>query len=98
MGEDKSQKQTKGEAFADAQRKALERVVVHIKSETKIKNMALEKDIVEAYSQANVKIQVTYAGGLIKIRGDDGFTGVKISDLSYLDGFTISPVVNILGP
>ncbi len=56
MGEDKSRKQTKNEAFADAQRKALERVVVHIKSETKINNMALEKDIVEAYSQANVKI------------------------------------------
>ncbi len=56
MGEDKSQKQTKNEAFADAQRKALERVVVHIKSETKINNMALEKDIVEAYSQASVKI------------------------------------------
>lgn len=56
MGEDKSRKQTKSDAFADAQRKAIERVVVHIKSETKIKNMTLEKDIVEAYSQASVKI------------------------------------------
>lgn len=56
MGEDKSRKQTKEEAFADAQRKALERVVVHVRSETRINNLELEKDILEAYSQANVKM------------------------------------------
>ncbi|MEW6601352.1 MAG: DUF4384 domain-containing protein [Nitrospirota bacterium] len=56
MGEDKSRKQTKDEAFSDAERKALERVVVHVKSETRINNLELEKDIVEAYSLAKVKI------------------------------------------
>lgn len=56
MGEDKTKKQTKSEAFTDAKRKALERTASRIKSETKLNNLELEKDIVEAYSQADVKI------------------------------------------
>ena len=56
MGEDKSRKQTEVAAMADAKRKAIERVSTYIKSETHVKDFELEKDLVSAYANANVKI------------------------------------------
>lgn len=56
MGDDKSRKQTEQAAVADAKRKAVEQVVTYIKSETQVKNFELEKDIVEAYTRATVKV------------------------------------------
>lgn len=56
MGEDKSRKQTEQAAVTDAKRKAIEQVSTYIKSETHIKDLELEKDLVSAYANATVKI------------------------------------------
>jgi hypothetical protein len=55
-GDDKSRKQTEQESLADAKRNAVENAISYLKSETKVKNFQLEKDIVEAYSHATVKV------------------------------------------
>lgn len=56
IGEDKSKKQTEQAAFAEAKRKAGEYAATHIRSETRMKNLELEKDIIEAYMNASVKV------------------------------------------
>ena len=56
MGDDKSRKQTEEVAVKDAKRKASEAAVTYIKSETRIKDAMLERDLVEAYSTARVKL------------------------------------------
>lgn len=66
MGDDKSKKQTEQAAMADAKRKAVEQTITYIKSETQVKNFELEKDIVDAYSRANVKVLETKTSGWYK--------------------------------
>jgi len=56
MGEDKSKKQTEQSAIADAKRKAIEQVSTYIKSETHVKDFALEKDLTSAYANATVEV------------------------------------------
>jgi len=56
MGYDKSRKQTEEEASANAKRKAVEYASTYIKSETLVKGFQLEKDLIEAYANATVKI------------------------------------------
>ncbi len=56
MGYDKSRKETEEEATTNAKRKASESVSTYIKSETRLKNMQLEKDLIEAYANATIKI------------------------------------------
>ncbi len=56
MGEDKSMKQTEHAALADAKDKAAKNAKTYIKSETKIKDMQLEKDIIAAYNNAAVEV------------------------------------------
>jgi hypothetical protein len=56
MGEDKSRKQTENEAYANTKRKAAENASTYIKSETKVKNMELENDLINAYANATIKI------------------------------------------
>lgn len=56
LGEDKSKRQTEQSAFAEAKRKAGEFAVTHLKSETLVKDFELEKDIVEAYMNASIKV------------------------------------------
>jgi hypothetical protein len=56
MGYDKSRKQTEEEALASAKRKAVEHAATYIKSETRLKDFDLEKDLIEAYSNATVKV------------------------------------------
>ena len=56
MGDDKSRKQTEQAAMADAKRSAAERALTYLKSETEVKNMTVEKDLVNVYAQATVKI------------------------------------------
>ncbi|MBI4680273.1 MAG: DUF4384 domain-containing protein [Nitrospirae bacterium] len=56
MGEDKSRKQTEQTAMADAKRNAVEYAATYIKSETQVKDFELQKDLIEAYSRASVKI------------------------------------------
>jgi hypothetical protein len=56
MGYDKSRKQTEEEALTNAKRKAVEYASTYIKSETRLKNFQLEKDLINAYANATVKI------------------------------------------
>lgn len=56
MGDDKSRKQTEQAAMADARRIAAEMALTYLKSETQVKDFAVEKDIVNAYAQGTVKI------------------------------------------
>lgn len=55
-GDDKSRKQTELSAMSEAKRTAVENAVSYVKSETKVKDYQVEKDVVEAYSNATVKI------------------------------------------
>jgi len=56
MGDDKSRKQTEQAAMADAKRNAAERAVTYLKSEAQVKDFAVEKDLINAYAQATVKV------------------------------------------
>ncbi len=56
MGDDKSKKQTEQAALADAKKRAVEFASTYIKSETHVKNFELEKDLLSAYANAEVKI------------------------------------------
>jgi len=56
MGDDKSRKQTEDSALADAKKKAVEFASTYIRSETDVKNFALEKDLLSAYAHAEVKL------------------------------------------
>ncbi len=56
MGYDKSRKQTEEEALTHAKKKAVEHAATYIKSESRLKDFELEKDLIEAYSNATVKV------------------------------------------
>jgi hypothetical protein len=56
MGYDKSRKQTEEEGLANAKKKAAEHAATYIKSESRLKDFELEKDLVDAYSNATVKV------------------------------------------
>lgn len=56
MGDDRSRKQTEQAAMADAKRNAAERAMTYLKSETQVRDLAVEKDLVHAYSLAAVKV------------------------------------------
>ena len=56
MGTDRSRRQTEDEALAQAKKKAAEHTSTYIKSESRVKDFELEKDLIEAYSNATVKV------------------------------------------
>jgi hypothetical protein len=56
MGDDKSRKQTEQVAYLDGKRKATESAVTYIQSETHVKDAILEKDLVSAFANAQVKV------------------------------------------
>ncbi len=56
MGEDRTKRQTEEIALQDAKRKAIEQVSTYIQSETEVKDFDLQKDIVNAYAKAKIKI------------------------------------------
>jgi hypothetical protein len=56
MGDDKSRKVTETTAMADAKRKATESASTYIQSETHVKDAMLEKDLMSAYANAQVKV------------------------------------------
>ena len=56
MGYDKSRKLTETEAFTNAKRTAVEYASTYLKSQTTVKDFQLEKDIIDAYANAKVKI------------------------------------------
>lgn len=55
-GDDKSRKQTELVAVQDAKRKGGEYALTYITSETKVNDSVLEKDLISAYSKAQVKV------------------------------------------
>ena len=56
MGDDKSRKQTEQAALTDAKKRAVEFASTYMKSETEVKDFVLEKNLLQAYAQAEVKI------------------------------------------
>ena len=56
MGDDKSRKVTETTATFDAKRKATESATTYIRSETHVKDAMLEKDLLLAYANAQVKV------------------------------------------
>lgn len=56
MGDERSKKQTEQAALADAKKRAVDFVSTYIQSETKVNNFVLEKDLVSAYTHAEVKV------------------------------------------
>jgi len=56
MGDDKSRKQTENEALNNAKRTAVEYASTYLKSETRVKDFQVEKDLVNAYANATIKI------------------------------------------
>ncbi len=56
MGDERSRKKTRIMAITETKRKAAEMALTHISSETRIEDFAVSSDIVDAYSQAKVKI------------------------------------------
>lgn len=56
MGVDKSRKDTETAALQDAKRNAVEFSKTYIESESQIENFELKKDLVNAFSKANVKV------------------------------------------
>lgn len=56
MGDDKSRKVTETTAMVDAKRKATESATTYIQSETHIKDAMLEKYLLSAYANAQVKV------------------------------------------
>jgi len=56
MGDDKSRKQTEDVALKDAKRKASESATTYIQAETHLKDAMLQKDILSAYTNSQVKV------------------------------------------
>ena len=56
MGDDKSRRQTEDASLANAKRTAVEYASTYLKSETRVKDFQVEKDLVDAYAHATIKI------------------------------------------
>ena len=56
MGYDKSRKLTEAEALTNAKRTAVEYASTYLKSQTTVRDFQLEKDIIDAYANAAVRI------------------------------------------
>jgi hypothetical protein len=56
MGDDKSRKQAETDALTAAKRKAVEYASTYLKSETRVKDFQVEKDLVDAYANATIRI------------------------------------------
>ncbi len=94
MGEDKSRKQTEQFAMADTKRKAIEQVSTYIKSETQVKDFELQKDLVEAYSRATVKVIQEIQKGWYKDESLGDCYKVKIKAEVVPDEKAISTLTN----
>lgn len=56
MGDDKSRKETEQVAVKEATRRAAEYAATYVKSETHVKDSALESDLISSYANAQVKV------------------------------------------
>jgi len=79
MGDDKSRKQTEQSALSDAKKNAVDKTATYIRSETKVEDFVLQKDIVEAYQNATVKVIQTIEKNWYKdpVSGDCCRTRIK---------------------
>jgi hypothetical protein len=55
-GDDRSRRQTEYAALADAKKKAMENADTYLRTETTVKDFTLQKDVVSAYAQAEVRV------------------------------------------
>lgn len=94
MGDDKSRKETRLMAITETKRKAAEMALTHISSETRMKDFAVTSDIVDAYSQAKVKIIEEKENGWFtdKFAGECYRTKLKLEVIPDLD--RLSKVIN----
>jgi hypothetical protein len=60
MGDDKSRSQTEAEALINAKRKAVEFASSYLRSETRVKDLEVEKDLIDAYAHATIKVIEEY--------------------------------------
>lgn len=56
MGDDKSRKDTELLAHKEASRRAAENAATYVRSETHVKDSALEKDLVSAYANSKIRV------------------------------------------
>jgi hypothetical protein len=56
MGEDRSRKETMSLAMTETKRKPAEMALTHIKSETTMESAIVSSDIINAYTQAKVRV------------------------------------------
>lgn len=56
MGEDRTKRQTEEAALQDAKKKSIEQVSTYIQAETQVKDFQVQKDIVNAYTNAKVRV------------------------------------------
>jgi hypothetical protein len=56
MGDDRSRRQTEYAALADAKKKAMEHAATYLRTETTVKDFTLQKDVLSAYAQAEVRV------------------------------------------
>lgn len=56
LGDDKSRSQTRADALTDAKRNAADQAGSYVMSETSVKDYITEKDVVDAYARATVKV------------------------------------------
>ena len=59
MGEDRSRRETRELALIDAKKNAASDIITYIKRETRVEDFEIEKDIIDAYSKATVKVLET---------------------------------------
>lgn len=94
MGDERSRKETRLMAITETKRKAAEMALTHISSETRMKDFALSSDIVDAYSQAKVKIVEEKETGWFtdEFAGECYKTKLKVEVVPDLD--RLSKVIN----
>ena len=66
MGDDRTRKQTEQAALTDAKKRAVERTSTYIRNETEVKNFVVEKDLLSAYANAEVKVLEELEGSWYK--------------------------------
>ena len=94
MGDERSRKETRLMAITETKRKAAEMALTHISSETKMEDFTVSSDIIDAYSQAKVKIIEEQEAGWFtdEFAGECYKTKLKVEVIPDLD--RLSKAVN----
>ena len=78
MGDDKSRKETEQLALKDAKRQAAEYAATYIRSETRVKDAALESDLISAYANARVAVLQELEKGWHKDAASGDCFGIRL--------------------